>query len=70
MDGLEAARKIRALKRQDARRVPIVAMTADAFEESVRAAKKAGMNAYITKPVEPMKMYETLQQCLTNDMPG
>ena len=62
MDGLEATRQIRALTRQDAKQVPIIAMTADAFEESIRAAKEAGMNAYITKPVEPRKMFETLQQ--------
>ena len=68
MDGLEAARQIRLLARQDAKRVPIIAMTADAFEESIRAAKDAGMDAYITKPVEPGKMFETLQQFIKNDV--
>ena len=67
MDGYEATRNIRTLKRQDALKVPIIAMTADAFEESVHAAKEAGMNAYITKPVEPRKMYETLQKCIEKD---
>ena len=66
MDGYEATRSIRALERQDALKIPIIAMTADAFEESVRAAKEAGMDAYVTKPVEPRKMYETLQQCIEN----
>jgi len=42
-------------------------MTADAFEESIRAAKDAGMNAYVTKPIEPVKMFETLQQCIIKD---
>lgn len=69
MDGLEAARQIRALARRDAKRVPIVAMTADAFEESIRAAKDAGMSAYITKPVEPGKMFETMQQYIKNNTP-
>ncbi len=64
MDGYEAARRIRALARKDALRVPIIAMTADAFEESIRAAKNAGMNAYITKPVEPQKLYSVLQKCM------
>jgi len=64
MDGLEAARQIRALKRTDAGAVPIIAMTADAFEESIREAKDAGMNAYITKPVEPGKLYSVLQKCM------
>ena len=62
MDGLEATRQIRALTRKDAKIIPIIAMTADAFEENIREAKDAGMNAYITKPVEPGKMFETLQR--------
>ncbi|MCI2063069.1 MAG: response regulator [Eubacteriaceae bacterium] len=66
MDGLEATRRIRALNRADAVTVPIIAMTADAFEESIQEAREAGMNAYITKPVEPMKMYETLLQCIND----
>ena len=67
MDGLEAARRIRALERPDAGAVPVIAMTADAFEESIREAKDAGMNAYITKPVEPGKMYETLRRWAKSD---
>ena len=39
-------------------------MTADAFEESIREAKGAGMNDYITKPVEPQKLYSVLQKCM------
>lgn len=64
MDGYEASRQIRALVRPDAAEVPIIAMTADAFEESIRAAKDAGMNAYITKPVDPQKLYSVLQKCM------
>ncbi len=64
MDGYEASRRIRALKRADAAAVPIIAMTADAFEESVRDAKLAGMNDYITKPVDPQKLYSALQFAL------
>jgi len=67
MDGLEAARQIRALKRPDAGTIPIIAMTADAFEESIREAKDVGMNAYITKPVEPGKMFETLRHWTKSD---
>ena len=67
MNGLEAARQIRALTRRDAKEVPIIAMTADAFEETIREAKDAGMSAYVTKPVEPGKMFETLQQSIKND---
>ena len=64
MDGQSATRAIRALERRDAPRVPIIAMTADAFEESIREAKQAGMNGYVTKPVESAKLYRTLAQLI------
>ena len=67
MDGLVAAKRLRALKRPDAGNVPIIAMTADAFEESIREAKGAGMNAYITKPVEPQKLYSVLLECMEQE---
>ena len=68
MDGLEATRQIRALNRHDAGTVPVIAMTADAFEESIHEAKNAGMTAYITKPIEPGKLFETLRQYMKDDM--
>ena len=61
MDGYEATKIIRTSKHPDAVKIPIIAMTADAFEESIRSAKEAGMDAYITKPIEPQKMFKTLQ---------
>jgi signal transduction histidine kinase/CheY-like chemotaxis protein len=60
LDGLAATRTIRALTRADARTVPIIAMTADAFEESMQEAQKAGMNGYVTKPIDPQKLYQEL----------
>jgi signal transduction histidine kinase len=60
MDGCEAARKIRSLPRPDAGTVPIIATTADAFEEDVRRCQEAGMNAHIEKPVETEKLLRTL----------
>jgi len=63
MDGFEAARKIRCLSREDAR-IPIIAMSADAFDESVRQAKAAGMNDYLTKPIDPARLYEALGKAL------
>ena len=62
MDGHEATRAIRSLDRPDAQTVPIIAMTAEAFEEDVRFAKETGMNGYITKPVDVNKMMETLRE--------
>ena len=60
MDGLEATRQIRVLTRSDAKTVAIIAMTADAFEESMQEAKAAGMDDYVTKPIEPEKLYQAL----------
>lgn len=52
LDGLEATRAIRRLKREDAATVPIIAMTADAFDEDHAAAKEAGMDRYLVKPLD------------------
>jgi len=61
MNGYEASRAIRETARPDAGTVPIIAMTADAFEESVKKAKESGMNDYITKPVDTAKLYSVLR---------
>jgi len=60
MDGLEATKKIRALARDDAQTVPIIAMTANAFDEDVEASRAAGMNAHLAKPIDPDLLYKTL----------
>ncbi|MDD3164440.1 MAG: transporter substrate-binding domain-containing protein, partial [Oscillospiraceae bacterium] len=59
MDGLEATRAIRALDRPDAKTVPIIAMTANAFVEDKKKSEMCGMNAHLAKPVEPELLYET-----------
>ena len=64
MDGLETAHRIRSLKREDAASIPIIAMTANAFIEDVRASREAGMNAHLSKPIDPQKLYETLQEMI------
>lgn len=64
MNGYEATRTIRELDREDAKKVIIIAMSADAFEENEKEAMKAGMNDYITKPVEPKKLYTVLSNYL------
>ena len=61
MDGLEATAAIRSLDRDDARRVPIIALTANAFDEDVQQSLQAGMTAHLSKPVEPEHLYETLE---------
>ncbi|WP_330581995.1 response regulator [Enterocloster asparagiformis] len=52
MNGYEAARAIRALKRRDAESVPIIAMTADAFVKDIQSAREAGMNGHMAKPLD------------------
>jgi len=66
LDGYGAAKKIRELPRPDAKRVPILAMTADAFEEDVRRAHEASMNGYLTKPLDPEKLFRMLADVLKN----
>lgn len=60
MNGYEATRAIRALDREDAGRIPIIAMTANAFAEDVKDALDAGMNAHIAKPIDMDSIKKTL----------
>ena len=64
MDGLEATRRIRAMDRADAKTVPIIALTANAFDEDVQQSMQAGLNAHLSKPVEPDILFETLEGLL------
>ena len=64
MDGLEATTAIRSLNRPDAKTVPIIAMTANAFDEDVQRSLQVGMNAHLSKPVEPEHLYQTLEELI------
>ena len=64
MDGLEATKRIRALKREDAKKIPIIALTANAFDEDVQKSLQAGLNAHLSKPVEPERLFETLESLI------
>lgn len=64
MDGLEATRAIRQLARADAKSIPIIAMTANAFAEDRQKAVEAGMNGYIVKPIIPLELYKNLNSLL------
>ena len=69
MDGYAAARAIRELEDKDLAKIPIIAMTANAFSEDVQTAKDAGMDAHIAKPIDVNQMIETLTQCvIRNDL--
>ena len=63
MNGHEAARAIRALEREDAGRIPIIAMTANAFAEDEKAALDAGMDAHVPKPLDMEQLKQAIRQC-------
>ena len=64
MDGLEATRKIRSLERPDAKSIPIIALTANAFDDDVQRSLQAGLNAHLTKPVKPEALFQTLEELI------
>ena len=64
MDGLEATKRIRAMEREDAKTVPIIALTANAFDKDVKRSMQAGLNAHLTKPVEPDMLFKILEDLI------
>ena len=62
MDGLEAARTIRNSTHPDGQSVPIVAVSANAFDEDIKRSIASGMNAHLSKPIEPKKLRQMVQQ--------
>jgi CheY-like chemotaxis protein len=61
MDGLTAAKAIRDSGREDAMKIPIIALTANAFDEDVQRSLQAGLNAHLSKPVDPDALFDTLE---------
>ncbi len=64
MDGLQATHAIRAMAREDAKKIPIIALTANAFDEDVQRSMQAGLDAHLSKPVQPEVLYETLENLI------
>jgi len=64
MDGLEAARTIRSMERSDAGTIPIIALTANAFDDDVQRSMQAGLNAHLSKPIEPPALFGTLEKLI------
>ena len=64
MDGLEATKAIRAMNRADAGAIPIIALTANAFDEDVQRSMQAGLNTHLSKPVEPEALFATLEDLI------
>ncbi len=65
MDGLEATEMIRNMDRRDSKKIPIIAVTANAFDEDVQNSLQAGLNAHLSKPVEPNEVYKILESLIT-----
>ena len=65
MDGCDAAREIRSLEREDAKTVPIIAVTANVFAEDIARTTEAGMNAHIAKPIDFQELLKVLQDQLS-----
>ncbi len=64
LNGLDAARRIRALQREDAERIPIIAMSANALPDDIIKSRLAGMNEHLTKPLDGKKIMEAIQRCM------
>jgi CheY-like chemotaxis protein len=64
MDGLKAAETIRQMEREDAKKIPMIALTANAFDEDVQKSLQAGLDAHLTKPIQPEVLFETLEKLL------
>ena len=64
MDGLTTTRLLRNLARPDSKTIPNIAMTANAFEADLKKSMDAGMNGYLSKPIDIKKMYALLQEVL------
>jgi len=62
MDGLESTRVIRSMERSDAGTIPIIALTANAFDDDVQRSLQAGLNAHLSKPIEPAALFGTLEE--------
>ena len=64
MDGIEAAEVIRSSGHPDALKIPIIAMTADAYDEDVSRCLNAGMNAHLAKPIDKERFFKVIAECL------
>ena len=64
MDGPEATQVVCAMDRPDAKSIPIIALTANAFDEDVQRSMQAGLNAHLSKPVEPEALFSTLESLI------
>lgn len=64
LNGWDTARRIRSMKRSDAERVPVIAMSANAFAEDIINSRISGMDEHLTKPLEPSRLVNVLKDCI------
>ena len=64
LNGWDTARRIRSMKRSDAERVPVIAMSANAFAEDIINSRISGMDEHLTKPLEPARLVNVLKDCI------
>jgi signal transduction histidine kinase len=67
MNGLDATKAIRSSSHAEAKTIPIIAMTANAFAEDIRKSLEAGMNAHLSKPIKPNQLYQTLEHFVSRN---
>ncbi|MBP5357455.1 MAG: response regulator, partial [Clostridia bacterium] len=65
MNGLDATKAIRKLSREDAKTIPIIALTANAFDEDVQRSLQAGLNAHLSKPIKPDALFDALESFIS-----
>ena len=68
LNGWDTARRIRSMKRSDAERVPVIAMSANAFEEDIINSRISGMDRHLTKPLEEKKLLAAFRECMGRNM--
>ncbi len=64
LNGLQATEAIRGMDREDSKNIPIIALTANAFDEDVQRSMKAGLDAHLSKPVEADALFATLEELI------
>lgn len=67
MNGLDATRMIREADRQDAKTIPVIALTANAYNDEIKLCKEAGMNNHISKPVNIQIFYSVIEDAVLNN---
>ena len=66
LNGLDATRKIRSLKRSDAKKIPVIGMSANAFADDIINSRISGMNLHLSKPLDEEKIVSAIKECIVS----